>query len=158
MAYIIKKGSGGGGGDATAFNQDKQIDQLLEGSSSSSVFKDNSDNSAFIDRTGESAFISSTGSTLKDSNGNSVFTDISGLSVFKTDTDISILYRACINTGLVVGSRNNTLQCIVFTAASAVNAVAALNVFLNNNGVIINSLTSSQSVGSHDLFLLYSTL
>jgi hypothetical protein len=163
MGYIIKKGTGGGGGgDATAANQvlqlaqdsteasqQIQIDQIKENSGSASVFKDANDESVF-NISGSSAF---------KARGNvKVFTDDTNISAFVTTAQKSILYKTFINDRTALSIRPNTILCASFTAATAAGVTTLLNNFLNANNVAINSMTSSQSVGSHDLFLLYSVL
>jgi hypothetical protein len=63
MGYIIKKGSGAGGGDATAANQVTQINQLDTAVSQTSVFKDVS---------GASVFTSGNDSVFKTPSGNPI--------------------------------------------------------------------------------------
>jgi hypothetical protein len=176
MAYILKQSSGGGGGDATADNQQSQIDQLTEVNPTPSVLKDNTNISVFKNATQRSVFVEdgSLDSVFKDSNNEStfnisnssvfkgrgnvkVFTDATNISAFVTTDQQSILYKTFINDRSL-SVRPNTILCASFTAVTAAGVTTLLNNFLSANNVAINSMTSSQSVGSHDLFLLYSVL
>jgi hypothetical protein len=76
-------------------------------------------------------------------------------SVFKY-ADQSLFYKTIINNPASVTP--NSIQCVDFTSATAAGVTALLNTWLNSNNVAVINLTSSQSIGSHDLFLLYSPI
>jgi hypothetical protein len=127
MGYVIKKGTGGGGGgDATALNQQKQIDQLTDGSGFASVLKDNNDESVFTQRN-KSVFVGDR------SNGNDygVFKESAIQSVFKTTTDKSIINLSKISNS---GTRAIGLQ------ASTVSDIAndIQNFLISNNVAVIS--------------------
>jgi hypothetical protein len=128
MGYVIKKGTGGGGGDATAANQVTQINvanttnTLFDTSSTPSVFKE-------------------------PTTGNSVFLNEAGTQ--------SLFYKSLENTDAL--SNPNAIRCISFTNVTAAGVTADLNTFLIANNCFICGLTATQSIGSHDLYLLYST-
>jgi hypothetical protein len=163
MGYIIKKGTTGGGGDATAANQTTQIgieqkitDQLAEGSVYPSVLKDATDLSVFKDVSDLSNFLDGRRkSVFKDANSDSVFTDLNDTSVFASNTNDSLFYKSINNQ--ITGSRTNQMQVQLFTAATSLGVQALLQNFLNVTDCYVVSLTAAHSIGQFDLFLLYST-
>jgi len=76
-------------------------------------------------------------------------------SVFKY-ADQSIFYKTTVNNPTSLTP--NSIQCQDFTSATAAGVTALLNTWLNANNVMVISLASSQSIGSHDLFLMYTTI
>jgi hypothetical protein len=172
MGYILKK-STGGGGNATAANQQKQIDQLAEISGYPSVLKDKVDESVFIQNQ-DSVFVgdrtvgndygvfknSSNKSIFKEGSTNrGVFTEITGKSTFNADSDDSLLFKSIVNNfNSLSPGRPNNVVCQYFTDVTAAGVAGLLNGFLNATPCYIISLTSSQGAGTHDLFLLYSPL
>ena len=99
MSYILKKGAVGTG-DATAANQQTQINQLAQ-----------------------------------------------------IQTDCTSIYNNTLNIWETFKAKSNT-QVLVFTSITAVGAAGLLQSFLANNNVYIQSVTSSQGAGTHDLFLI----
>lgn len=73
-------------------------------------------------------------------------------SVFKDPISGSSLFYKSIRNNNLSGT---PMICVSFTAATAAAVSTLLNTFLGANDIYIVSLTSTQSVGSHDLFLLY---
>jgi hypothetical protein len=140
MGYIIKSPTGGGGGNATAANQQKQIDQLADLSAYPSVLKDNADLSVF-----------------KDNNGDSVFTD-TGASVFIASGK-SVGDRAYfINENLSRSIRTTTSTTVTsFTSTTLAGVATLLETFLQANPsiYIVNISFSSGGVTQHDVLLTY---
>jgi len=173
MAYILKKGTGGGGGggDATAVNQQIQIDQVKDNTTyqsvfinddNLSVFKNNSAQSLFGDTNNDSVFATEVNGveavSVFKSNDKSVFKENNDISTFNTDQKESLLYKSLVNDNSGSNTRTNQVKSSVFTAATALGAAALLQTFLSNNPCVIVAFTSSQTALSHDLFLLYTDL
>jgi len=151
MGYILKKGGGAGTGDATAANQQKQIDQLTELSAYPSVLKDNADLSVFYNPTQRSVF-------KDDSTDESVFKDSAGDTVFikggKTVTDrVSVTFDLLSKTNLA----SATTVVTSFTSTTLAGVAALLETFLQANPsiYIINISFSSAGVTQHDVLLTY---
>ena len=152
MGYILKKPTGGaGGGDATAANQQKQIDQLTELSAYPSVLKDNVDLSVFYNPTQRSVF-------KDDSTAESVFKDSAGDTVFikggKTVTDrVSVTFDLLVKTNLTLA----TTVVTSFTDTTLAGVATQLETFLQANvGIyIVNISFSSGGVAQHDVLLTY---
>lgn len=183
MGYILKKSTGGaGGGDATAVNQVKQIDQLAENSGYPSVLKDlNNDKSVFLNgNNGTSVFISQidASSVFEDSTQESTF-KISNSSVFKNggvgiaqissniDTQLSglntqvtltndYLKQSLTNSGNQF-SVNTNVNVATFTNTTLAAVGTDLQNFLRGAGrkSIINISFSSSGVNQHDIICVY---
>jgi len=159
MGYILKKNGGAGAGDATAANQQKQIDQLTESSGYSSVLKDNADLSVFYNPTQRSVF-------KEDSTGESVFkSSLTNTSVFETNTKTVAELLDQLNVG-VNNSTNlfvkntqplSTTVVTSFNSATLAGVATLLQTFLQANpGIsIINISFSSGGVTQHDVLLTY---
>ena len=163
MGYIIKSPTGGGGGDATAANQQKQIDQLAEASGYPSVLKDNADLSVFYNPTQRSVFkIDATGeSVFKDPNsGSNVFIgDINNLSVFKNSLGKTIteIFDAYLSQYVkqVIPAASTVVTS--FTSTTLAGVATLLETFLQTNpGItIVNISFSSGGAAQHDVLLTY---
>jgi len=69
----------------------------------------------------------------------------------------SLFYKSIENTGGSSVTNPNVIQSISFTNTTAAAVTADLNTWLSANACFICGLTATHSVGSHDLYLLYST-
>jgi hypothetical protein len=76
-------------------------------------------------------------------------------SVFKYG-DQSIFYRTTVNDPM--SALPNSIQCQDFTSSTAAGVTSLLNTWLTTNNVMVIGLTSSQTIGSHDLFLMYTAI
>jgi hypothetical protein len=79
----------------------------------------------------------------------SVFTSFNGQQ--------SLFYKSIENTGPAIAINPNVIQSISFTDVTAAGVSGLLNTWLSTNPCFICGLTATQSIGSHDLYLLYST-
>jgi len=86
-----------------------------------------------------------------DANAANQQTQINQLASIQTDCTGIQLNTA--NIWETFKSKSNT-QVLVFTGITAVGAAGLLQSFLANNNVYIQSVTSSQGAGTHDLFLI----
>jgi len=150
MGYIIKSPTGAGGGDATAANQQKQIDQLTELSTYPSVLKDNADLSVFYNPTQRSVF-------KEDATGESVFKDPSNVSVFVSGPkSIADLTNTTLNLLTKINVSTSSTVVTSFTSTTLAGVATLLETFLQANAVtIVNISFSSGGVAQHDVLLTY---
>jgi hypothetical protein len=136
--------SGVGGGDATAANQ---VLQLAQDATELTLINTNGVLSQINDLLNNNG--GNLQSVFKNTNQQSVFTD-------ELSNRESLFYKSIRNlqTG-GLGNVNNIL-CISFTNTTAAAVANDLQTFLSVNNCFICGLTATQSIGSHDLYLLYS--
>ena len=167
MGYILKNNSGGGGGgDATAANQQIQINQLVENSGEVSVLKDTNDQSVFLDTTnlsvlkdpvsGDSNFYLNGSVAYWGQTNNTQLQSIGG-----TLTDIeNYLQNSFTNNGsLFSPNTNNYVQ--TFTDTTLAGVGAQLETFLQAGGTRIaikNISFSSGGAAQHDIILVYQNI
>jgi hypothetical protein len=137
MGYIIKAPTGGGGGDATAANQQIQINELKIDSTEPSVFK-------------VEGGLSGDKSVFTDYNGFSTFNDELRNSVFKIN-DKSIFEKSKItDTSAFTGT-----SCISFQNTSPALLAADIQTFLRSGIYAIISICYADHASNYTALIIY---
>jgi len=181
MGYILKKGGGAGTGDATAANQQKQIDQLAEASSYPSVLKDNADlsvfanatqrsvlkdingESVFIDNNTESAFLGANARSVFKVNSESLFKDVSGNSNFN-DSNLTSVFKTTSNNSILTQSKisNTATSVISFQNTTPATLATDIQTILTTNPVTIIQICYADAGGvapnPHTALIIYNTI